>query len=256
MTAAVRAAEGAAGPERRRSIYRPPWRIDMTVRPDVVVLLPLADLARTAARALDAAGAPGPASLGLTLSDDRELAALNAVHMGATGPTDVLSFPMLGPAAYPAHPGKAATPVSADHGFVLPPGRRPHLGDVVISVERAAEQASTGRGGQTGDVSWSPRDELRLLVTHGVLHVCGWDHADPVEEAAMRALEGRLLADAAPGGLSDAEMSARDRRRLGQDSASTASLRLACWRAANAPRTVWPTVSATAEVRPSVKIAV
>jgi probable rRNA maturation factor len=77
--------------------------------------------------------------------------------------------------------------------FVPPPGRL-HLGDIVVSVERAAEQAQEGRGGQTGDVRWSPGDELRLLVTHGTLHVCGWDHAEPEEEAAMRALERRLLA--------------------------------------------------------------
>jgi probable rRNA maturation factor len=67
----------------------------------------------------------------------------------------------------------------------------------VVSVERAIEQASAGRGGQTGDVAWSPADELRLLVTHGALHVCGWDHAEPAEEAAMRALETRLLRSAA-----------------------------------------------------------
>ena len=62
-----------------------------------------------------------------------------------------------------------------------------------VSVERAIEQAEQGRGGQTGDVRWDARDELRLLVTHGVLHVCGWDHAEPVEEAAMRAAEQGLL---------------------------------------------------------------
>ena len=62
-----------------------------------------------------------------------------------------------------------------------------------MSVERAAEQAAEGRGGQTGDVRWSTADELRLLVTHGTLHVCGWDHAEPDEEAAMRSLERRLL---------------------------------------------------------------
>jgi probable rRNA maturation factor len=68
-----------------------------------------------------------------------------------------------------------------------------HLGDIVVSVERAREQAETGRGGQTGDVTWTVGDELRLLVTHGALHICGRDHAEPVEEAEMRALEGRLL---------------------------------------------------------------
>jgi probable rRNA maturation factor len=64
---------------------------------------------------------------------------------------------------------------------------------MVVSVERAIEQAEAGRGGQTGDVTWSPADEVRLLVTHGALHICGWDHAEPDEEAAMRALERRLL---------------------------------------------------------------
>ena len=62
-----------------------------------------------------------------------------------------------------------------------------------ISVERATEQAVEGRGGQTGDVRWSVADELRLLVTHGTLHLCGWDHAEPADERAMRELEGRLL---------------------------------------------------------------
>jgi probable rRNA maturation factor len=62
-----------------------------------------------------------------------------------------------------------------------------------VSVERAIAQAAQGRGGQTGDVHWSPADELRLLVTHGVLHICGWDHAAPAEERAMRALEQQLL---------------------------------------------------------------
>ena len=71
---------------------------------------------------------------------------------------------------------------------------RTHIGDIAISVERAIEQAEQGRGGQTGDVTWSTADELRLLVTHGVLHLCGLDHAEPAEETAMRALERRLLA--------------------------------------------------------------
>jgi probable rRNA maturation factor len=66
----------------------------------------------------------------------------------------------------------------------------------VVSVERAIEQAVDGRGGQTGDLHWAPADELRLLATHGTLHLCGWDHAEPAEEAAMRALETRLLARA------------------------------------------------------------
>ena len=161
-------------------------------------LLSTARLARTIAAALEAAGAPSPASVGLVLTDDRELGRLNAEAMGRREPTDVLSFPLLPPAAFPPHPGQDARvrdqqPVP----FALPPGSRPHLGDIVVSVERAIAQAEQGRGGQTGDVRWSPADELRLLVTHGALHVCGWDHERPDEEAAMRALECELLGLAA-----------------------------------------------------------
>jgi len=152
-------------------------------------------MARLAGRTLDAAGAPAPASVGLILADDGELAALNATHMGEQRPTDVLSFPLLEPAAFPPHVGQSGVAQSAGAGFRLPPGRRIHLGDVVVSVERAVEQAKQGRGGQTADVAWSAGEELALLVVHGLLHVCGWDHAEPAEEHAMRALERRILAD-------------------------------------------------------------
>ena len=179
-----------------RALYLDPWRVDVTIRDGVVAPVSAASLARVIAGALAAAGAPAPASIGLILADDRELAALNTAHLGKTGPTDVLSFPLLPPAAFPAHPGATDRGTGTAPDFALPPGRRPHLGDIVISVQRAIEQARQGRGGQTGDVRWSPADELRLLATHGALHVCGWDHAEPEEEAAMRALEQGLLAGA------------------------------------------------------------
>lgn len=188
--------------ERSRSLYLPPWRIDVTIRAGVGTPLPVSTLAAAMAAALTAAGAPRPASIGLVLSDDRELRRLNLTHMAEAGPTDVLSFPLLPPRAFPPHEGRAASAalpsgvspadVPPPAAFV-PPGRRVHLGDIVVSVERATAQAREGRGGHSGDVRWSPADELRLLAIHGVLHVCGWDHAEPAEEAAMRALERRLL---------------------------------------------------------------
>ena len=169
-----------------RALYVRAWRVDLTVRDGVRSPVSAARLARAIAAALDVAAAAGraptPASIGLVLSDDAELAELNRTHMGKSGPTDVLSFPLLSGGSDPAVPA-----------FALPPGKRPHLGDMVVSVERATEQAEAGRGGQTGDVAWSPADELRLLVTHGALHICGWDHAEPDEEATMRALERDLL---------------------------------------------------------------
>jgi probable rRNA maturation factor len=179
-----------------RALYLGPWRIDLNVRDGVDSPISAGSLARAIAAALTSAGAPTPASIGLILSNDAELAVLNATHLGKTGPTDVLSFPLLPPETFSAHPGatrrgRGPRPDSPD--FALPPGRRPHLGDIVISVERAIDQAQTGHGGQTGDMRWSAADELRLLALHGALHVCGWDHAEPAEESAMRALESKLL---------------------------------------------------------------
>ncbi len=194
--------------------YMRPWRVDVTRRPRVPLLVPVSALARLVAAALVAAGAPAPASLGVILADDAELADLNRRAMGHEGPTDVLSFPLLPPSAYPPHPGvvrKAAAPgrEASVPAFALPPGSRPHLGDVVVSVERAVVQAREGRGGQTGDRRWSDADELRLLVVHGVLHVCGWDHAAIAERDAMRRLETAILGASAPG-LEDARDAATD----------------------------------------------
>ena len=180
-----------------RAIFLPPWRVDVTVRDGISMPASMAGLSRMVAAGLDAAGAPAPASIGLILTDDAELIGLNGEHMGKDGPTDVLSFPLLPPDAFPLHVGSdrpdPADAPPAFPAFPVPPGRRQHLGDIVISVERAVEQAAAGRGGQTGNVRWSAMDELRLLAVHGTLHICGWDHAEPDEEAAMRALETRLL---------------------------------------------------------------
>jgi probable rRNA maturation factor len=174
----------------RRAIYLRPWRIDIVRRGGVEVPVPAAVLASQVDRTLTVSGAPEPGSVTVVLTDDRELAELNREHMGHRGPTDVLSFPMLEPEAFDRRRGVATRPHRQDSAVRRP---RTHIGDIAISVERARDQAEEGRGGQTGDVRWSVADELRLLVTHGALHLCGWDHAEPAEEAEMRALERRLL---------------------------------------------------------------
>ena len=117
---------------------------------------------RLAEHALVAESATG--ELTLTFVDASEIAALNAEYMGKVGPTDVLSFPM-------------------DDDPT--PGVPTLLGDVVISPAVAVEQFAEHAG--TFD------DEIALLVVHGVLHVLGYDHAEPDETAVMRRRELELL---------------------------------------------------------------
>ncbi|MPV37193.1 rRNA maturation RNase YbeY [Georgenia subflava] len=89
--------------------------------------------------------------------------------MDEPGPTDVLSFPM-----DELRPGRA--------------GEEPTegtLGDIVLCPEVAAAQARTA--------GHSTIEELLLLTTHGILHLLGYDHAEPEEEKEMFALQRRLL---------------------------------------------------------------
>ncbi len=112
--------------------------------------------------------------LDLHLVDKEAMAELNEEHMGHTGPTDVLSFPLdaTGPLA-------GAEP---DSGFKWDElDGEPMLGDVVLCPEVAEAQASSHVGSIDG--------EFQLLVIHGVLHVLGHDHAEPDETALMRSRE-------------------------------------------------------------------
>ena len=110
-------------------------------------------------------GVVGDAELSLTFVDEDRMTALNEEHMGESGPTDVLSFPI------------DAEPTGE-------PSRL--LGDVVICPAVAARNAPD----HAGDVE----SELALLVVHGVLHVLGMDHAEADEAAAMRERERFHLA--------------------------------------------------------------
>ena len=122
--------------------------------------------AALAARVLADEGVSGDAEMGLLFVDEERMAALNREHMGAEGPTDVLSFPIDGAQA-------------AAGGLV---------GDVVICPAVAARNAA--------DHSREVDDEMALLVVHGVLHLLGMDHAEAAEAEAMRDREKHHLAAA------------------------------------------------------------
>ncbi len=134
----------------------------------------VAGLARVIAAAL-AAEDQGDAEVTLVITEDDALAALNLEYRNIEGPTDVLSFPAREP-----------TP-----GFVTAPGADAYLGDIIIAFPYARRQAA--------ELGHPLADELRLLAVHGALHLLGYDHAEPAEEAAMWARQDAILGQDANG---------------------------------------------------------
>jgi probable rRNA maturation factor len=121
-------------------------------------------------------GVASPAELSLWFVGEDEIAVLNEEHMGESGPTDVLSFPL-----------------DASDEEPLAEGMPVLLGDVFICPAVAARNAPQHPGTHASVHHGTVDDELALLVVHGVLHILGYDHAEPGEEAAMQARERSLL---------------------------------------------------------------
>ena len=132
---------------------------------------------------LVAEGVRGEAELSLLFVDESAIAELNQRFMDATGPTDVLAFPIDDPVVAGRWPDAGTAGPDRDDPD---PGDLPLLlGDVVVCPAVAERQAPTHAG--------SYEDELALLVVHGVLHVLGHDHAEPDETAVMQDRERVLL---------------------------------------------------------------
>jgi len=126
-------------------------------------------LQRLAVYALDALHVHADADLAIVLVDEGAMEQLHVQWMDEPGPTDVLSFPM-----DELRPGTEEEPSPA--GL---------LGDVVLCPQVAQVQAETA--------GHSLMDELLLLTTHGILHLLGFDHAEPAEEREMFAIQRDIL---------------------------------------------------------------
>ena len=102
--------------------------------------------------------------ISLSFVDVQEMEELHIKWMQEDGPTDVLSFPM-------------DMPEGKDDVVTL--------GDIVISPAVAAKQAT--------NAGHSVEHEMYILATHGLLHILGYDHADPDEEKVMFALQEKIV---------------------------------------------------------------
>jgi probable rRNA maturation factor len=117
------------------------------------------------------------AELSLLLVDQAAMTELHEKWMDEPGPTDVLAFPM-----DELRPGQLGAGGAGDDGS----GDPSLLGDVVLCPAVAKAQAKKA--------GHSVTDELHLLCTHGILHLLGYDHAEPEEHKEMFELQARLLA--------------------------------------------------------------
>ncbi|HET6846915.1 MAG TPA: rRNA maturation RNase YbeY [Anaerolineales bacterium] len=125
------------------------------------------DAAETTMKLEDANG-----EVTVLLTDDAKLRELNRQYLGVDAPTDVLSFPS---------------------GDADPETGKTYLGDVVISVPRAKAQAAAS--------GHKLEAEVQLLVIHGVLHLLGYDHAEPRGKSAMWRAQDRALNDLGLAGI-------------------------------------------------------
>jgi probable rRNA maturation factor len=153
--------------------------VSIEIRNESGVDVDEAGLAALARHVLDGMRVHPLAELSVLLVDEVAMTGLHQRWMGEDGPTDVLAFPMDELGLPP--PGGS----QAEHG-TDDEAAETLLGDVVLCPQVAVEQARRAEH--------SVQDELDLLCTHGILHLLGYDHAEPDEHAAMFGLQDRLLA--------------------------------------------------------------
>ena len=149
--------------------------IQVLIRPRFEALVDPEQVERVARVALQMESAPLHVSLSVVITDDDEIQSLNRQFRGIDAPTDVLSFADDAP----------------DPAFVDASDETPYLGDVILSFPRAQAQAA--------EQGHSTAQEVCLLIVHGILHLLGYDHAEPDEKDTMWARQDAILARAADG---------------------------------------------------------
>ena len=134
--------------------------------------LPADDLRRMAEVVMEEEGLPASSEVTILAVADDQMADYNERFMSRPGPTDVLAFPL-----EQLEPGRVPRPPV--NGPPL------NLGDVIIAPAYIQKQAS--------DREVTFDDELALMVTHGILHLLGYDHIEEVEARAMEHREAQIL---------------------------------------------------------------
>ena len=141
-------------------------------------------LQRVIAFGMSALRVHSDAEVAVILVDEAAMEELHIEWMGESGPTDVLSFAQ----QEDQPPSAMGAPTNAAQ-LILPPEllaqQALYLGDIIIAYPYTKKQAERN--------DRALRTELCLLAIHGTLHLLGFDHATPEEEAEMWAIQNRVL---------------------------------------------------------------
>jgi probable rRNA maturation factor len=138
--------------------------INVQVKRSVKLTINKTILSCAAQTTLEHEYAPAGSDISLVIGDDALLKRLNLKYRSINATTDVLSFPSREPD---------------------PDTETLYLGDIVISLPRAQEQANSG--------GHSLADELQLLVVHGTLHLLGYDHMESADKTRMQTAQDDIL---------------------------------------------------------------
>lgn len=139
----------------------------------------VADL--VAARVLETEGCPYEVQINILLTDNAGIRAYNAQYRQTDRETDVLSFPNIEyetPADFDRLEETPADYFDPDSGELI-------LGDIILSVDKVREQAAS--------YGHSEKREFAFLITHSMLHLCGYDHMQEDEALRMEAKQEAVL---------------------------------------------------------------
>jgi probable rRNA maturation factor len=151
---------------------QPTFDISIEVDPPYADEVDVELLAVVARTVLGRESVEPPADLGVWITNEEELHTLNRTFRDVDASTDVLSF---------------GEEQDEESPFVQAPESVPHLGDVAISFPHVVRQAE--------EYGHSRQRELAYLLTHGILHLLGYDHEDPEDAQEMRSHEEAALTD-------------------------------------------------------------
>jgi len=166
------------------------FRIDVQIFDEFASVVAERSILEVVAAALKSESCVPHTHVSVVIADDEVVRELNRQHRGLDENTDVLSFSFTHEGEYYGEEERSA--IGADFDFVLPPNESDEtsLGEIIISYPQSCRQAEQA-GHPVGQ-------ELTVLLVHGVLHLLGYDHEEPDDEAVMKTATARAMRRMSP----------------------------------------------------------